>query len=89
MKDYRKALQDMVKLTELGNQEPIIWFRINKLLLKIGDYEEGVRLFTLAIKQDPNMSKFWQIRGKFYLRCVKFQQGLDDFKEARKLDPKI
>eukprot|EP00924_Labyrinthula_sp_SR-Ha-C_P010691 snap_masked-scaffold_49-processed-gene-1.74-mRNA-1 protein AED:0.02 eAED:0.02 QI:0/-1/0/1/-1/1/1/0/584 len=55
---------------------------------KGGDFPEAIKLYSEAIKRDPETAVYYNNRAAAYMKLADFGRAMDDCKKAIELDPK-
>lgn len=53
----------------------------------LGNYEESIRLFSLAVEKDPALASAYLSRGSAYVKTGDFPRAEQDFEKATELTP--
>lgn len=56
--------------------------------LKLHDYDNAIKEFTIAIQKYPNYDVAYSNRAVSYMQQKKFNKAMDDLKEAVRINPK-
>jgi len=82
---YKEAKDDFKEAKHLGSTKA--YERLGKVFYKKNDIPSAIENFTLAIKDDPNNSRFFINRGLAHFMNKDFNNAIKDYDLALKNDP--
>lgn len=81
MLDYGKAIQ-------LNSQDACTMYKLAGLYADIGDSDATLATLDQAIRVNPNMPEYYNLRGEVNFKQKKWEAAIADFSRAIQLDPK-
>jgi len=80
-------LRDLVKLEKDSELLSDYYLKLGIILSESGSSKEALKMFKLALKQNPHFVDAYVKRGELYSREGNIKKARADFDEALKLEP--
>lgn len=82
------AINDVVKKNSFSENEMALkYYNIGSEASERGDYEEAIKYYKLAIKEDPKFVFAYDNLGYAYRKLEKFDDAVEYYKKSLKIDP--
>lgn len=86
--DYKNAILDFTKVTELKTDEPNGWFNRAEAFYHRGNYEPAIHDYDVALRLNSDDAQALTGRGLSAVALEKFEQALADFDQVVQLHSK-
>ncbi len=85
---YNRRVRHLFSRTYLLQETKAQWLREGDAHQDIGDYEEAIAAYDLAIALDPTYVDAYNNRGVAYHNLKQYERAILDYDETLRLDPK-
>ena len=89
-RQYQRALDDIAKAIELNPADLTYQAEHAVVNLRVGRYEEAVRILNDMLKTDPKYAEAYRLLGLCQIQLQKKDEACGNFKKAKELgDPNV
>ncbi|MGD1857783.1 MAG: hypothetical protein ACFB2W_26405 [Leptolyngbyaceae cyanobacterium] len=85
VRDYGGALSDLEAAAEISSDSAIPYFYLGQGLQALGELQQAIGQFSLAIERQPNLALPYCYRGAVYQRQGNLRQAIADLEVAAQL----
>jgi len=82
-----EALESFAMITELIGPKPLNALGVGQAYEALGDIENAIASYELAIRGDPNLARAWLKLGVVYLQLGRLNEATDCLDQSRERDP--
>jgi tetratricopeptide (TPR) repeat protein len=87
MHSFDLAIADYVRCTELEPERPGPRFNLASTRLRAGKTQECIHDCHILIRDNPDYSWGWELRGEAYEKLAQFDKALQDYNQAIAVEP--
>jgi len=77
-----KMIENMEKMLQAGNDNPLLRFTLGSAWLKEGDADRAVEHLREAVAQDPEYSAAWKLYGKALAEAGDIQAAIEAYQRG-------
>lgn len=85
--DFEKALEYYKQLSQLTPNDPVAWFGVGEVSLKLNRLDRALEACQRAVQVGPGEADSWNCLGDVYDRLGQYSQAEQAFKKAIDLGP--
>lgn len=82
---FETAISDYLEAINLGEKSDFAYYPLGYSYLAVGDFEEAVEAFSLAIQVDNQIGKYYLFRGQAYMGLSLDDEAIRDIERAIEL----
>jgi len=87
LESYGKAIDDLRKVIEFDDQEPLAFYHYGEALFSQGEYDQAINRFDQALKLKPDFIHALTDRGSAYAAIGKIDEGFSSYLRALEIAP--